>query len=301
MIYIILLVFSICLLCIVTILFFYYHFYSSPGIKRIKDLEEIKDNYAKGIIGNKRLIIGGSDVLYAFNTSEMNKKLKIPTINYGTNVGMGLGYLLDMAKYNLKKGDQVILCLAYSLYYKKPYDIFAYEYYRMYDQKKLKRFSYKDKVYFFLANMKLNFSYVQKKFEITDCGAYVKIRGTKLERKKEKPLRFPEKFEETHSIRKLQEFRQYCLDNNIDVKLTFPSTLYFSSYTENRYLNELYDYLKLNFNCIGKPESFLVPKGQIYNSLYHVNEIGQNRRTQSLINYLEIQEDINSDVKTDVY
>lgn len=291
MLYITLLVFSLCLLCIFITLYFY--FYSSPGIKRIKDLEEIKENFTKKTTGSKRIIIGGSDVLYAFNTNEMNKQLKVPTINYGTNVGMGVGYLLDFAKKHLKTGDQVIVCLAYSLYYKKTYDIFSYEYYRMYNRKKLKRFSIQDKIYFFFANMKLNFSYIQKKFKITDCGAYVDVRGSNLESKKEKPLVFPEKFKETDSIIKLKEFKQFCLDNNIDIKLTFPSTLYFSCYMDSLYLKELYDYVSLEFDCIGKPESYFVPREEIYNSVYHVNKIGQEKRTNNLITYLKIKEELN--------
>ncbi|MED3681921.1 hypothetical protein P4530_02505 [Bacillus thuringiensis] len=298
MFYITLLFLILFYVCISITLYFYS--YSSPGIKRIKDLEKIKEEYTKKIIGNKRLIIGGSDVLYAFNTNEMNKQLKVPTINYGTNVGMGIGYLLDFAMKNLKEGDQVILCLAYSLYYKKPYDIFAFEYYRMYDKKKLKRFSLRDKIFYFFGNMKLNFSYVQKKFEITNCGAYVKVRGTNLESKKEKPLNFPNEFKKTNSIRKLEEFKDFCLENNIDIKLTFPSTLYFSCYMDSLYLEGLYEYLNTEFNCIGKPKCFFVPKEQIYNSVYHVNEIGQNIRTNHLINYLKIEEAANNNDQKNV-
>ncbi|WP_431162479.1 hypothetical protein [Bacillus mycoides] len=247
----------------------------------------MKQTYANHVIGPKRLIIGGSDVLYSFNTEEMNRELIVPTVNFGTNVGLGMGHLLDFAKAHLNTGDQVIICPAYSLYYKKAYDIFAYEYYRMYDRKKLKRFSLKEQSYFFLRNLKLNFSYVQKQFKLSSSGAYVEVAGSELVNRKNRPLKLPKHFVETEAVQYLKEFKKYCIDNRIDIKLTFPSTLYFSKYNNCQYLEELFDYLSTEFDCIGRPENYFVPRTHIYNSVYHVNEIGQSLRTNSLINYLK--------------
>lgn len=279
----------VALLCFVLVLYFY--FYPSKGIQRIRHLEEVKKTFANQIKGPKRLIVGGSDVLYSFNTDAMNQELIIPSVNFGTNVGLGMGYLLEFAKEHLKSGDQVIVCPAYSLYYKKTYDIFAYEYYRMYDRGKLTRFTIKEQIYFFLANVNLNFSYVQKQFKLSDSGAYVDVSGAELEARKNKSLKFPEHFEETESVLQLKKFKQYCIENQIDVKLTFPSTLYFGDYKNCTYLQELFEYTTIEFDCIGKPENYFVPESQIYNSVYHVNEIGQSIRTRSLVNYLKVQED----------
>ncbi|MES5896814.1 hypothetical protein [Bacillus cereus group sp. RP43] len=272
------------------ILLVYFYFYPSKGIQRIRQLERVKKEYINQIHGPKRIIVGGSDVLYSFNTDKMNRELAVPTVNLGTNVGLGMGYLLDFAREYLKSGDEVIICPAYSLYYKRPYDIFAYEYYRMYDRKKLKIFTLKEQIYFLLANMKLNLAYVQKQFNLSDSGAYIDVKGTVLDEKKNRPLKFPRKFEETESIQNLLDFNEYCLKNQINVKLTFPSTLYFSEYMNSRYLQELVQYLSVEFDCIGKPESYYVPKSKIYNSVYHVNEVGQSLRTRNLIAYLKIEE-----------
>ncbi|EJQ43720.1 hypothetical protein IEQ_05048 [Bacillus cereus BAG6X1-2] len=288
MLYFILIIGTVILSFLVLLVYFY--FYPSKGIQRIRQLEKVKNKYVSQINGPKRILVGGSDVLYGFNTDKMNQELAIPTVNLGTNVGLGMGYLLDFAREHLKPGDEVIICPAYSLYYKRPYDIFAYEYYRMYDRKKLKVFTLTEKIYFLLANMKLNFSYVQKQFNLSDSGAYIGVKGSLLDEKKNKPLKFPRKFEETESIQKLLDFKGYCLKNQINVQLTFPSTLYFEDYINNIYLQELEQYLSAEFDCIGKPESYYVPKTQIYNSVYHVNELGQSLRTRNLITYLEDKE-----------
>ncbi|PEX06319.1 hypothetical protein COD78_28340 [Bacillus cereus] len=278
-----------CLAFIVLALYFF--FYPSKGIQRIRHLEEVKQTYAKQIIGPKRLIVGGSDVLYSFNTDVMNRELVVPTVNFGTNVGLGMGYLLDFAKAHLNTGDQVILCLAYSLYFKKPYDIFSYEYYRMYDRKKIRRFSLKDQFFFFFANLKLNISYVQKQFKLSSSGAYIEVRGCNFESRKNKPLKFPEYFEETESLKKLKEFKNYCKEKKIDIKLTFPSTLYFAEYKNSTYLQELFKFISTEFYCIDSPDSYFVPKIHIYNSVYHVNELGQSLRTKNLIQYLKCSEE----------
>ncbi|MFJ8119857.1 hypothetical protein [Bacillus mycoides] len=108
---------------------------------------------------------------------------------------------------------------------------------------------------------------------MSNSGVYIDVRRTELEEKKNKPLKFPRKFEETESIQKLLDFNKYCFENEVNVKLTFPSTLYFTDYMDSRYLQELVQYLSVEFTCIGKPESYYIPKFKIFNSEYNVNKI----------------------------
>lgn len=268
----------------------YFFFYPSKGILRIKELEQIKQTFSDNQKGTKRFIIGGSDVLYSFNTEKMNQELTIPTVNLGTNVGLGLGYLVDYGKKLAKPGDKIIACLAYSLYYNPPYHIFSFEYYRMFDKKKLTRFSVPAFIYYAIANSKYNFSYVQREFVIGESGCYLDVTGSQLPKEKEKALYFPENFNVTNSIRQLEEFKSYCLSHGIELYITYPSTLGFESYRNSHYLERLTSYLTENYQVIGKPEDYFVPLNHIFNSVYHINEVGQNFRTSRLINYLREKE-----------
>lgn len=264
-------------------LLIYFLFYQSKGILRIRYLLDKKNRYATIDNSNKLFVVGGSDVLYSFNTETIQEHTQIISVNYGTNVGLGLGFILDEIEKNIKEGDSVVLCLAYSLYYNPPYHIFAYEYYRMFDKKKLVYFSFFQQFVYLVGNAKLNFSYKQKKFNLSETGCYLNVSGANLHDKKNKPLQFPEYFKKNESIKKLEEFSVFCKKNNINVSVTYPNTLEFPEYKKTKYLNELVSYLEENYDVIGKPEDYMVPKEHIFDSVYHVNELGQTLRTQKFI------------------
>ncbi|EUJ23142.1 hypothetical protein PGRAN_09426 [Listeria grandensis FSL F6-0971] len=258
----------------------YFFGYRSKGLLRIRHLLDVKTAFAADGDGPKRLIVGGSDVLYSFDTDRIGEETGIRTVNFGLNVGLGMGFLLDVARENVKPGDEVVLCLAYSLYFKPSYDVFAYEYYRMFRKRELRRFSWRRQMYYLLGNFKLNMAYRQKQFELAESGAYVRVRGSELEACKNKPLVFPTQFTRTAAVRDLEQFCQWCADQDVVVRVTYTSTLRFDVYDESSYLRELQAYLTANYEVIGEPWDYLVPHEQIFNSVYHVNEAGQRARTE---------------------
>ncbi|MBC1474828.1 hypothetical protein HB852_09390 [Listeria grandensis] len=268
----------------------YFFLYQAKGIVRIKRLLVLKENYAARIQGKKRLIVGGSDVLYSFDTALLNEQEELPHVNFGLNVGLGMQFILDAAMKNAKSGDEIVLCFAYSLYYRPNHDIFAYEYYRMYNRHKLKRFSQKQQVYYLLANLRLNVKFVEKQFDISECGSYQNIAISDLDASKNKPLRFPDHFEETEAIQALQRFIRMAKRRNIEVKLTYPSTLGFDTYENSSYIADLKAYLESNFTVIGAPNDYFVPLSEIANSVYHVNQIGQRRRTEQFLQEINNRE-----------
>ncbi|MBC1826620.1 hypothetical protein HCI96_05620 [Listeria seeligeri] len=276
---------SITILLLVGISYFF--FYQSKGIMRIEHLLELKREYAKKTTGPKRLIVGGSDVLYSFDTDRIEQETKQLTVNFGVNVGLGMGFLLDEVKQQIQPGDEVILCFAYSMYFKPAYNIFAYEYYRMFDKRKLVRFNWKQHIYFLLSNFKLNMTYKQKQFDISESGAYINVSGECLADRKNKPLYFPANFVETEVTLLLENFCEMCKKQDIRVRLTYPSTLGFNTYNKITYIKQLTTYLEENFDVIGKPADYFVSHEAIYNSVYHVNMIGQLERTERLLTELK--------------
>ncbi|KGL37820.1 hypothetical protein EP58_16455 [Listeria newyorkensis] len=272
-----------CIMLLIAGIAWYYFFYKARGIVRIQRLLEVKETYAAQIQGKKRFIVGGSDVLYSFDTAFLNAQGNLPHVNFGLNVGLGMQFILDAAMKNAKSGDEIVLCFAYSLYHRPNHDIFAYEYYRMYRRHQLKRFSRKEQLYYLLANLKLNAKFVEKKFEISECGSYQNIAFSDLAPSKNKPLRFPDYFEETEAMRALDCFVKRAKKRNIEVKITYPSTLEFDVYAQSNYIADLKAYLEARYTVIGSPNDYFVPLSEIANSVYHVNQTGQKRRTEQFL------------------
>lgn len=260
----------------------YFFTYPSKGILRIKELEDRKKKYAASFHTQKTLIVGGSDVLYGFNTDFLTQEIGEPVINFGTNIGLGLGFLLDSVKEELQPGDRVIACLAYSLYFNPPYHIFAFEYYRMYGRQHLVKFTCRQWFYYFFGNMKLNMEYKQKQFKVGKSGCYLDVRGTDFPDSKNRPLQFPSIFNQTKSLKVLEEFKDYCEVNKIELWITYPSTLFFPTYAKSAYLQDLQDYLRANYAVIGEADAYFVSLESIFNSVYHVNEQGQRSRTKKI-------------------
>jgi hypothetical protein len=59
------------------------------------------------------VIVGGSGALFGIDAELIEKKLHIPTVNFATHAGLGLRYLLDRVRGELRAGDIVLLSAEY--------------------------------------------------------------------------------------------------------------------------------------------------------------------------------------------
>lgn len=274
------------IIVIIGAILLYERFYKSRRIQVLHNLMQNKEKYTREIHGKKIIVSGGSDVLYSFDSDEMTKQLGIPVANLGTNIGFGAGFIIDFTKKQISEGDTLILSLGYALYSKPLYDVFGYEYFRMYDRKSKNKIPFKLRIKFFIKNIILNNRFEEKKFKISKSGAYKEIMGSELPSVKQIPLVFGE-FQKNDVTEYLEEFKNYCEDKNIALYITFPDTLYFEEYETVEFLSELYEYLADKFNVIGKPWDFMYEINAFYNSVYHVNQTGQSKRTQNTIEFVK--------------
>ena len=85
------------------------------GIRSIYD-----NNYQKGFVyqyralqnspldQNKLIVIGGSYMTFAVDSSELSKKLDMPVYTLGIHSGMGMEYILETAKKFVNEGDTIV-------------------------------------------------------------------------------------------------------------------------------------------------------------------------------------------------
>lgn len=63
----------------------------------------------------KLITVGGSNAMFGFNSPYMEQKLGIPVQNMSLAASLGLSFMLNEAKDDIKKGDIVLLSLEYFL------------------------------------------------------------------------------------------------------------------------------------------------------------------------------------------
>jgi hypothetical protein len=75
-----------------------------------------KQKLATSIFAPKILFVGGSSVDLGISAGQASKETRIPCLNYGFIVPLGLDYILHLTQNVAKPGDTVVLALEYNLY-----------------------------------------------------------------------------------------------------------------------------------------------------------------------------------------
>ncbi len=80
------------------------------------DLNTRKHARAASIPGPKLLIIGGSGALFGISARRFESELGVPTVNLSTHAALQIAYVLKLARTAARRGDTVLLALEYELY-----------------------------------------------------------------------------------------------------------------------------------------------------------------------------------------
>src|SRR5688572_18841895 len=80
------------------------------------EINQKKLQRAASIQKPKLLLAGGSATLFGVQAELIEQTLNYPTVNMGTHAGLGIAYILHLAKQAAKPGDTVLLAFEYSTY-----------------------------------------------------------------------------------------------------------------------------------------------------------------------------------------
>ncbi|MDB5293505.1 MAG: hypothetical protein JWL69_4746 [Phycisphaerales bacterium] len=59
--------------------------------------------------GHRLIIVGGSNALFGIDGELIERKLHVPTVNYGLHAALGLNYMLSRASKKMQPGDTILL------------------------------------------------------------------------------------------------------------------------------------------------------------------------------------------------
>ena len=90
-------------------------FYADPAMQNceLKQERRNRERLAR-LVGSRLVLVGGSNVMYGFNSPRIERTFGIPVVNLGLHAGFGLIFQLDAVKRNLHKGDVVVLLPEYA-------------------------------------------------------------------------------------------------------------------------------------------------------------------------------------------
>ena len=286
-------------------------FYLQLGVKQaatsyIDNWWNCKISYARVIDKPKILVVSGSNSLFSISAYQMEKELNIPTVNFGVHAGLGLKYLLDRTKNELKYGDIVLLPLEYQLY--KEVETFGGEhndYICAYDAEYFNNMPSIQKVKFVYTS---SFNSIRhgiehrlgKKRNFTGYSDMTMnkngdiIGNIYVKRKLEQVNSFKiditgkDSYLNDAVAEYLKDFVNFCNMNNIKLIVTYPAT-----YMDNGkfsdgdivVLEKIEKFWKDQDGVIilNSYQDNLYAKDDFYDGNYHMNDVGRAKRTKQII------------------
>ena len=260
-----------------------------------------KEKIAQNISSPKILITGGSNVIYGVSAKDLQMRFKIPAVNLGVNAGLEVDYILDIAKRNLKSGDIVILPLEYEHFSKtKDLNRLRIAYILNYDRNYFNSLSLFEQLRYLSAISldELVLSFFATKNEVNYNSKTINENGDEsanfdpqkiasfISRKSHDKAIATTDFAPTFGTQKILDFEKWCQQNEVQMFLTWPSTIYFKEYNQpkyKKYFDDLQNYFGSNgIKTLGAPHDFLFDLRYFYDTNYHLNQEGMKIRTQKL-------------------
>lgn len=267
----------------------------------IKNIYDLKSNYANSIKGNKILIASGSNGLFGIRAKDIEDQTGIPTVNFATHAGLQIDYLIYRTKEVAKSGDIIIMPLEYDHYLyegdiskEKVFHTLTWDkaYYR-----KLPLSTKLEYIFHVSARDYLKGLKEQYIFDGSEPNVGEGYTSKSLNKNGDDtsniglivpditPLSGFPVFKETMGFQQLKLFKEWCNQHNINLYITFPAELASETLINDPYLEQLVDYFKINeFNVLGTPKEYIYEnKNLFFDTHNHLNQEGMTLRTESLI------------------
>lgn len=271
--------------------------------EQLRAKTEISDK----ISGNKIVLVGGSNVLFGFDSNLLHEEWGIPVVNHGLHAGNGIHYIFTKAKDFLKPNDIAIVSLEYSHYL---YDGLPRE-------TLLDYAIAEDTDYFKGLDIKHKFDIIARvKFERVYKALERKIKGIPaIQPKGHYSVEYNNEYGDQdnlnelvndktrdkikglapgavptitkHFEKDLNDFVEWTEQNNVCVIFMPPDYLHFAQYDKEPYLSafkSIPEYFhNRNLVFLGDPFEYMFPREHMYDTAYHLNDDGMKIRTELVI------------------
>ncbi len=260
-----------------------------------------KESRLKSIKSPKLILVGGSGTAFSVNSKTLADSLKIPVVNMAIAYGVGLKFMLEEIKSEIKKGDKVLIMTEYHLPIEGNTKLLTLINEVNPDASRFFKFDIQQWILFRIINFQrigstLFYKIKNKEtIEKTSLRSSYNSYGDMVIQNNEPNIR-PLKDKGTlptgsylKQIKLMNEFVELAIKNGADVFYCFPAypkTEYKINYGA---LVRFEKEMKYNFKgkLIGTVQENLFEENDFYDTIYHLNSNGREKRTQYLIENLK--------------
>jgi hypothetical protein len=260
--------------------------------------QEKKDDLLRKTPTPRIIFIGGSNLSFGLNSQLIKDSLKLNPINTAIHASIGIKFMVENTEKYLQKGDVVVLIPEYNHYY-RDLDFGSKELLRMVfdvNRKHLKMLNLKQLFnllphvpkYCLTKFLPIDYLGLRKIETYYSVDAFNQYGDTHthwgLPKQAFAPYgSFDLEFNK-ETIVFLESFNQTVKNKGGLLLVSFPC-FQEASYknSESKILKVQEELLKSKLTVIGSPERYKIPETLMFNTPYHLNKEGTERRTQLLI------------------
>lgn len=273
-----------------------------------------KHRLLASVTGQKIVLVGGSNLTFGSDSSALKKQTGLPVVNMGLHAGVGLRFMLDDIKPDLRKNDIVVIVPEYEqfngfsegraqqciqlleVYPKAMGTIFDYRRAEMLTKEgpallKKKALWYKsllagcvrnpkrarEYAYLRMQELKPQRPYARSSYnENGDVVAHLRLQSPGIARQ---DIAVSEK-PDANSVVILNEFYSFAQNKGIKAFLCFPCIPRSRFESRKKTIDMLYANLKkrLDIPIISKPDQFVLPDLCFFDTCYHLTKNGIDSR-----------------------
>jgi hypothetical protein len=265
-----------------------------------------KQSILQKIKTKKIIIVGGSNVSFGMDSKKLEEQFKESVVNMGIHAGLGLEFIINDIKPYIKKGDQIILIPEYEHFYTDDFYgemelvsmVFDIEpnskqllnqkqwlhllkYMPTYSAKKIKNYIPS------LLNNKTQIVDIYHRNSFNAYGdAYIHW-GLPNQTYSSAPINSGNEQINSDIIPFLKDFKLYVQQQGATLYL-FPPVIEQTSFDHQKLIiTKIAEELKNNdIAFVSEPKNYCYDNTLFFNSYYHLNKLGVDKRTQQVIHDL---------------
>jgi len=278
-----------------------------------------KNNLLKNTNPPRLIFIGASNLAFGIDSEKMQNEFGMPVINMGIHGNLGLAFLLNNVRKYLQTGDIVILAIEYYLgefdYNTVNYAVnvfpeseeyvdYGLDYYKQkvnytFNEIHLYRKKLQNKFFGKKLNLKELKINTENDMNLFDTAIYARNKfnanGDVISHLDKEPLKeikgriLLEKKDYDEYMDMLNEFYEYAVNKGAKVYFTFPSYPESELVKYKRVISDYNEELKenLKIDILNSPEDMAYPDSLFFDTVYHLNKQGREKRTDYTISLLK--------------